>query len=161
MLETALEVLDDPNAGEEKPFELALVNEQLAALHLKRGTPTLVEEYLDQAAKNFEILPSPEGRAGLERIEHLRERLAQALRGGDEPEEPEEREEAPALSQPTHVNSEKVQVFKEMSRTGDLGPLLEQFTGVTVLSEQQDWARIAKDGEPLGYVDPSKLHRLR
>lgn len=159
-LETALEALDDPNAGDEKPFELALVNEQLAALHLKRGTPTLVEEYLDQAAQNFETLSPPEGPAGLERIKQLRERLAQALRGGDEPEEPEEKEEAQALTQPTHVNSEQLQVFKEMSRTGDLGPKLEPFTGVILLSEHQDWARIAKDGETLGYVDRARLHRL-
>ena len=40
-LETASRALDDADVGAEKTLELALICEQLAALHLRRGTATL------------------------------------------------------------------------------------------------------------------------
>jgi tetratricopeptide (TPR) repeat protein len=159
-LETGLESLEDPDAGDERPYELALLNEQLASLHIKRGTPTLVEKYLDEADEIYKTLPAPEGPAGLERIEHLRARLAQALRGGDESEEPEENGGALFADRPTHVNTEPLQVFREIGQIGDLGPKLEPFTAVTVQSEHENWALVARDGERLGYVDRTKLHKL-
>lgn len=160
-LETAIEALDDPTASNEKTLELALIYEQLAALHLRRGTPTLVSPYLDQAAQLFDQLRSPEGPAGLGRIKALRERLEAARGAGDEPEEPEEKEDNLVPPMASHVSSEPLRIFNEPDATGQPMLELQAFTVVTLLSEQQDWAFIAKDGRQLGYTARSKLHELR
>ena len=43
-LETAAEALENEDGGDERLLELAMIQEQLAGVHLKRGTPTLAED---------------------------------------------------------------------------------------------------------------------
>jgi hypothetical protein len=117
-------------------LELALINEQLGSLHLKRGTPTLVKDYLDDADKIFETVPEPEGPAGRARIEKLRDLLKRALQGEDEAEEPE--------SPITHVTIEIVDVFSEPGGIGTPALQLAQFAGVGVLNDANGWAEIAR-----------------
>jgi tetratricopeptide (TPR) repeat protein len=159
-LETASRALDDPDVGAEKTLELALICEQLAALHLRRGTATLVAPYLEQAAQLFDQLPLPEKVAGLERIGVLRDQLEAAQRAEDEPEEPEERADAVVVPAATHVNSERLHIYDEPGEANQPVLALEPYTAIRVLSENSDWALIAKDGKQLGYVALSKLHEL-
>ena len=121
----------------------------------------MVERYLDQAEQLYLTLPPPEGPAGTVRISELRAQLAEAQRGGDEPEEPEEKEDAPISVKPTHVNTEPLQVFQKPDGAGDPVRELQPFTTVTLLtSQQQDWVLIAKEGTSLGYVNRTRLHEL-
>jgi len=85
-LEAALEALSEQEDGAEKPLELALVNEQLARLHLRRKTLTLVAPYLNDADALYGEMPPPEGLAGRARIEALRAELVRAQLGGDDPD---------------------------------------------------------------------------
>lgn len=85
----ALDAKDAPDTGTEKPFELALVNEQLGSLHLRRKTLTLVGGHLDDAEQLYKKLPAPEGPAGMLRIEKLRALLSRAQQGGDDPDDEE------------------------------------------------------------------------
>ncbi len=161
-LDTALGLLSAQNDGadqsspeqnEDKILELALTNEQLGSLHLKRGTPTLVEDYLDEGAKHFATAPDPEGPAGLARIEKLRELLKRALQGEDEVEEAE--------SPITHVTIEIVDVFSEPGGIETPALQLPQFAGVGVLNDANGWAEIARGKQRPGYVESSKLRPLQ
>jgi hypothetical protein len=92
-LETALAALTEHRTVADRPIEpdaeleRALVNEELARLHMRRGTFTLVGPYLDDADELYERLPPPEGPAGRQRIEELRRDLARVQLGGDDPDE--------------------------------------------------------------------------
>jgi hypothetical protein len=103
-LETALDILSTGADTTEKVLEQALTNEQMARLHLLRGTFTRVERYLDEAHALYGRLPPPEGPispgdgapprgpippegAGRARIAALRTDLTRLQRGGDDPDE--------------------------------------------------------------------------
>jgi hypothetical protein len=162
-LETALKVLDVPDAqdkGEEKLFELALVNEQLGSLHLRRGTPTLVRPHLDSAKELYKKMASQEGSAGLLRIEKLFARFAKVEQGGDEPEEVDETGDGVLQMSPTHVTLDNLNVFEAPGGSGAVVQKLMPFTAVTMVEGQKNWALIAKNGEPLGYVAKAKLREL-
>ena len=159
-LETALGVLDSSDGMDNKVLELAFINEQLAELHLKRGTPTLVERYVDIADDLFASLPPPEGSSGSERVRELRRQLAQLLEVDDEPEEIEEQVEAVGQILATHVNLVQVPAF--LQSTGeDIVGVVEPFTGLTLLDEDNGRVLVAKGGVRLGHVDPSKLQKLQ
>ena len=92
-LEAALAILTEQQATTERPvepdgdLERALVNEELARLHMRRGTFTLVMPYLNDADALYGRLPLSEGPAGHRRVEVLRSELARAQLGGDDPDD--------------------------------------------------------------------------
>jgi len=92
-LETALRCFQpqqsaiDRRVEPETDFESALVNEELARMHMRRGTLTLAPPYLDDADALYERIPAPEGPAGRSRIQALREELARLQLGGDDPDD--------------------------------------------------------------------------
>jgi len=92
-LETALESFGVQEGGthtlveREADFERALVNEELARLHMRRGTLTLATPYLDDADVLYERVAAPEGPAGRTRIQTLRDELARLQLGGDDPDD--------------------------------------------------------------------------
>jgi hypothetical protein len=82
-LENATLLNDQIDSGE-KPLELALINEQLGAYHLKTRKLTLVSRYLDEAGRLYDGLPHAEASAGSERIAALRKALERAREGADD-----------------------------------------------------------------------------
>lgn len=160
-LETALDALDTADESSERPLELALTNEQLGALHLKRGTPTLVTPYLDAADKLFESLGSAEGKAGKARVTELRNQLAIVLSGGDDANDQDDGAPAAVADvRATHVNSSTLPVHSEPGETSPVTRELPPYTAVAVLRDDPSWPLIGKDGEMLGYVSARDLHRL-
>jgi WD40 repeat protein len=61
---------------------------------------------------------------------------------------------------PTHVSAELLQVFKEAGGSGGIVRQLPPFTTVTLVKSDRGWVLIARDGEALGYVAETKLHKL-
>jgi hypothetical protein len=92
-LETALECFGVEEGATDRPvepeadLERALVNEELARLHMRRGTLTLAPPYLDDADAVYDLIPAPEGPAGRRRIRALRDELARLQLGGDDPDD--------------------------------------------------------------------------
>jgi hypothetical protein len=92
-LETALETLRMQDGGMDRPIEpeadleRALVNEELARLHMRRGTLTLAPPYLNDAEALYEHIPPPDGPAGGGRIQDLRGELTRLQLGGDDPDD--------------------------------------------------------------------------
>lgn len=170
-LESALNALDAIDSGtqdsarsgfegRERTLERALANEQLGSLQLRRGKYTKVREPLDDAEKCYGKLPQPDRSAGLERIEALRAQVVKAEQGGDEPDDAAETTNELVPLRPTHVNMEPLDVSKEAGGSGAVLQELPPLTAVTLLEIKQDWALIAKEGETLGYVDKTRLHKL-
>jgi hypothetical protein len=162
-LEAALKALTAEGVrehGEEKSFELALVNEQLGSLHLRRGTTTLGRANLDDASEAFKKLSSSEGPAGLLRVEKLRARLANA-QGGDEPDELGDRDDATFVAGPTHVTVEDVNVLEASKSSSRVLAKMPAFTVVTVMRKEQGWALVARRADdPIGYIPETKLREL-
>jgi|SRR5215472_15681460 len=77
----------DTRIEPETDLERALVSEELARLHMRRGTLTLAPPYLDDADALYERVPPPEGPAGRGRIQALREEHARLQLGGDDPDD--------------------------------------------------------------------------
>jgi tetratricopeptide (TPR) repeat protein len=160
-LETALTLLgsqDSQSPVEEKLLELALAHEQLASLHITRGTRTLAVPHLDKADDLYTQIGGAEGSAGHLRVVKLRARLDSA---NDEPDETVEAEGTDASSNGvTHVTVEMLHVYEAPKAPGAVVAALPPFTGVTVLNVTDKWALIARRGKPLGYVPMSKLGEL-
>lgn len=161
-LDRANRVLDDPDGqstGAEKLFELALVNEQLGALHLVRGTPTLVKPSLDYADELYGRLSGPEGAAGHVRILQLRSRLEQAEQGGDDPDDTEDADQADP-NFPTHVNPKRLIVLEAPNgRRAHYDPV-PPFTRLRVKETRDKFALIERGGVPLGYVPEGEIQVL-
>jgi hypothetical protein len=161
-LESAITVLDQPDAQSsavEKLLELALVNEQLASLHITRGTPTLAETHLSRAETLYGQLHGTERSTGELRVERLRARLTPNAPVEEEPTETEEGA-ATTSNGPTHVNVDALQVYEAPKSPGAVIVTLSPFTALTVIKVTDKWGLIAKRGEPLGYVPMSKLREL-
>jgi hypothetical protein len=143
----------------EKFLELALTNEQLGRLQLRRGKYTRVRSPLDDAETFYKKLKSVEGAAGEKRIEALRAQLKRAESGEDEPDQIDGSSESVPLD-PTHVNLEELSVRGEAGDSAEVVRVLPAVTSVTLLKSEDDWALIAKNGERLGYVPEKNLTKL-
>jgi tetratricopeptide (TPR) repeat protein len=151
-LETALEALQLPGTEDEKPLELALTNEQLALVHLKRGTPTLVQPYVDTARAQFENLPEGIRVDGMIRLQAIETQLARALRGEDEADEVEH--------EVSHVAPAIIDVLAEPRAGAAVVARLPAFAGVALLQHVNGWAEIARGGRRIGYVTATSLAAL-
>lgn len=141
-LDFALETLSDAIAGPEKSLELALIHEQLGALHYKRGTPTLVAEHLDAAAELFRSIPPPEGSAGERRIEALRSQQI-------------------VPKSPTHICLQSMSVFEEPDQDSAVVDELPAFSAVSAAIAADGWSLVARGGKKLGFAKAANLQELR
>jgi tetratricopeptide (TPR) repeat protein len=148
-LDTALEALQTPGTEDEKPLELALTNEQLAALHIKRGTPTLVRPYLDEARQQFLKLTEPLRTNAVSRLDVIETLLDRALRGVDETDEPER--------EASHITLDIVDVVSEPKEGATVTERLPAYAGVAVLQDKNGWSEIARGSRRLGYVATGSL----
>jgi hypothetical protein len=115
---------------------------------------------LVEAGRRYEMLPAPTGPEGVARVQELRNETAKDKQDGEEPDAADDLLDVSIPIGPTHVNSEILQVFKELGGGGATAQELRPFTTVTILNTEQDWSLIAKDGKQLGYVAAMKLHKL-
>ena len=58
------------------------------------------------------------------------------------------------------MSAELLRVFKEAGGSGGIVRQLPPFTTITLVKSDQGWVLIARDGEALGYVAETKLHKL-